>query len=144
MDPYSHRLISTDFFRAKRDIPTRVAVVLDGHLENRDLRLIQPFSRAFSEKTIIELIATDDPNAAPGTTVQRIAYLAFVELHCSGVILVGDTLEWNGKVIGSIAGYDDTHMPNHQNVIVSVPHRISGKELGLNLEDIIAIKGFSK
>ncbi|MBI2428956.1 MAG: hypothetical protein HYV29_09220 [Ignavibacteriales bacterium] len=144
MDPYSHKLIKTDFFHAKRDVPTRVAVVLDGHLENRNLQLIQPLSRAFSEKSIIELIATDDPNAKPGATVQPIAYIAFVELQQSGVILVGDELEWNGKVIGTIAGYDDTHMPNHQNVIISVSKGISGKELGLNVEDTITIKGFKK
>jgi len=143
-DPYSRQLIKTDFFHAKRDLPTRVAVVLDGHLENRNLHLIQPLSRAFSEKTIIELITTDDQQAQPGTVVQPIAYLAFVELQRSGVILVGDTVEWNGKIIGTIAGYDDTHMPNHQNVIVSVPKRISGKELGLQMEDTITIKGFQK
>ncbi len=144
MDPYARRMIKTDFFHAKRDVVTRVAVVLDGHLENRNLQLIQPLSRAFYEKMIIELIATDDPNAQPGSTVQPIAYIAFVELQRSGVILVGDELEWNGKVIGTIAGYDDTHMPNHQNVIVSVAKRISGKELGLNVEDTITIKGFQK
>lgn len=144
MDPYSRRLIKTDFFYAKRDLPTRVAVVLDGHLENRNLQLIQPMSRAYAEKSIIELIATDDPNAHPGSTVQPIAYIAFVEMQRSGVILVGDELEWNGKVFGTIAGYDDTHMPNHQNVIVSVAKRISGKELGLKVEDTVTIKGFQK
>ena len=144
MDPYARRMIKTDFFHAKRDVVTRVAVVLDGHLENRNLQLIQPLSRAFYEKMIIEFIATDDPNAQPGSTVQPIAYIAFVELQRSGVILVGDELEWNGKVIGTIAGYDDTHMPNHQNVIVSVAKRISGKELGISVEDTITIKGFQK
>ncbi|MEW5798118.1 MAG: hypothetical protein AB1728_03840 [Bacteroidota bacterium] len=144
MDPYSQRMINTDFFHAKRDLPTRVAVVLDGYLENRNLQLIKPMSRAFSEKSIIELIATDDQNAQPGAAVQPIAYIAFVELQRSGVILVGDEVEWNGKIIGTIAGYDDTHMPNHQNVIVSVAKRISGKDLGLNVEDTITIKGFQK
>lgn len=144
MDPYSQRLINTDFFHAKRDIPSRVAVVLDGHLENRNLQLILPMSRAFSEKTIVELIATDDQHAQPGAVVQPIAYIAFVELERSGVILVGDELEWNGNIIGTIAGYDDTHMPNHQNIIISVPKRISGKELGLTIEDTITIKGFQK
>lgn len=144
MDPYARKLIKSDFFHAKRDIPLRVAVVLDGHLENRNLQLIQPMSRAYAEKTIIELIATDDPGAKPGSLVQPIAYLAFVEIEKSGVILAGDELVWNGETIGTIAGYDDTHMPNHQNVIVSVKKRISGKELGLQLEDTIMIKGFQK
>jgi hypothetical protein len=144
VEPYAQQIIKTDFFYAKRDIPARVAVVLDGHVEKRNLHLILPMSRAFSERTIIELIATDDQQAKPGSVVQPIAYIAFVELERSGVILVGDTLEWNGTLIGTIAGYDDTHMPNHQNVIVSVQKRISGKELGLKIEDVITIKGFVK
>jgi hypothetical protein len=144
MDPYARKLIKTDFFHAKRDVPARVAVVLDGHLENRNLQLIQPMSRAYPEKTIIELIATDDPEAKPGSVVQPIAYIAFVEIEKSGVILAGDEVVWNGTTIGTIAGYDDTHMPNHQNVIVSVTKRISGKELGLSVDDTIVIKGFKK
>lgn len=144
MDPYARNLIKTDFFHAKRDMPGRVAVVLDGHLENRGLKLIQPMSRAYAAGTVIELIATDDPAAAPGAEVQAIAYIAFVELERSGVILAGDPVVWNGRTIGHIAGYDDTHMPNHQNVIVAVEKRTSGRELGLALEDRIVISGFTK
>jgi len=144
MDPYAQKMIKTDFFHAKRDVPARVVVVLDGHLENRGLQLIQPMSRAYAEKTIIELIATDDANARPGSTVQPIAYIAFVEIEKSGVILAGDNVVWNGTTIGAIAGYDDTHLPNHQNVIVAMKKRISGKELGLRIDDQIVIKGFQK
>lgn len=144
MDPYVQKLIKTDFFHAKRDVPVRVVVVLDGLLENRNLQLIKPMSRAYAEKTIIELIATDDRSAQPDSVVNPIAYLAFVEIEKSGVILVGDELIWNGTSIGTVAGYDDTHLPNHQNVIVSVTKRISGKELGLKLNDTLIIQGFQK
>lgn len=144
MDPYSTKLIKTDFFHAKREVPMRVAVVLDGHLENRNLELIPQMSRAYAEKTIIELIATDDTNARPGSVVQPIAYIAFVEIEKSGVLLVGDEVLWNGTVIGTIAGYDDTHMPNHQNVIVAMQKRISGKELAMAVDDTVMIKGFHK
>ena len=129
MDPYARKLIRTDFFHAKRELTGSVAVVLDGYLENRALALIQPISRAFPKHTIIELIATDEPTAAPGGSVQAIAYLGFVELLSSGVVGVGEEVVWKKKVIGTIAGYDDTHMPNHQNVIVAVKKRISGKDL---------------
>jgi hypothetical protein len=129
MDPYARNLIKTDFFHAKRPITGAVVVVLDGYLENRALSLIQPISRAYPKHSIIELIATDEANAVPGGSVESIAYLGFVELLVSGVIVVGDEVVVKKKVVGTIAGYDDTHMPNHQNVIVAVKKRVSGKDL---------------
>ena len=143
-DPYARKLVSRDFYHSKIDLKAKVAVVLDGMLENRRLQLIQPISRAFSSGTIIELIGTDDRNAAPGNNVDAIAYIGFVELLTSGVLLAGDPVLCNGKLIGTIAGYDDTHMPNHQNTIIAMEKRISGKGLGLKVGDEIVIKGFTK
>jgi hypothetical protein len=45
-----------------------------------------------------------------------------------------------GEVVGTIAGYDDTHMPNHQNVIVSVTKRVSGKDLGWQVGTQVEIR----
>jgi len=56
------------------------------------------------------------------------------------VLVVGDEVVWKDRVVGIIAGYDDTHMPNHQNVIVAMEKRISGKDLGWRLEDRVLIR----
>jgi len=141
-DPYKRKLVNINFYHSKIDIKAKFVVVLDGKLENRGLNLIQPISRAFAQHTIIELIGTDEKEAAPGSTVDNICYLGFVELLNSGVLLTGDKIIWNGKVIGTIIGYDDTHMPNHQNTIVLMEKRISGKDLGIKINDEIVIKGF--
>lgn len=143
-DPYKRKLVNHDFYHSKVEIKGKFVVVLDGKLENRGLNLIQPISRAFSQHTIIELIGTDEQEAKPGSTVNNICYIGFVELQNSGVILTGDKIYWNDKEIGTIAGYDDTHMPNHQNTIVLMKQRISGKEMGIKNKDRIVIKGFSK
>lgn len=143
-DPYARKLVNRGFYRSKSDIKGKVVVVLGGTLENRELHLIQPISRAFSHGTIIELIGTDDRKAAPGTTVDAIAYIGFVEFLDGGVLLVGDAVTHNGKFIGTIAGYDDTHMPNHQNTILAMEKRISGMDLGMKVGDEIIIKGFTK
>lgn len=139
-DPYARKLIKLDFFHAKRPVQGVVVVVLDGYLDNRALSLIQPISRAYPQHGIIELIATDEPSAAPGKSVQAIAYLGFVELLTSGVIVAGDEVVARGEVVGTIAGYDDTHMPNHQNVIVSVTKRVSGKDLGWRVGERLEIR----
>jgi len=143
-DPYARKLVNRDFYQSKADIKAKVVVVLDGMLENRELHLIQPISRAFSQGALIELIGTDDRKAAPGTTVNAIAYIGFVELLTGGVLLAGDPVTCNGKTIGTIAGYDDTHMPNHQNTILAMEKRISGMDLGMKIGDEIIIKGFTK
>ena len=141
-DPYARKLVNRDFYHSKIDIRCRVVVVLDGTLENRGLELIHPISRAFPAGTIIELIGTDDSNAAPGKKVDAIAYIAFAELLNGGVLLTGDELTHKGATVGTIAGYDDTHMPNHQNTIIAMKKRVSGKNLGLKVGDEIIIKGF--
>jgi hypothetical protein len=139
-DPYARKLIKLDFFHAKRPLAGAVVVVLDGYLDSRALSLIQPISRAYAKHTVIELIATDEMTALPGGAVQAIAYLGFVELLSSGVIVVGDEVVVGGQVVGTIAGYDDTHMPNHQNVIVAVGTRVSGKDLGWQVGEQVEIR----
>ncbi len=143
-DPYARNLIKNDFYYSKVEMTGKFVVVLDGKLENRGLTLIKPISRVFTKGTIIELIGTDDENAVPGSNVDNIAYIGFLEIQNGGVVLAGDELVWNGKVIGTIAGFDDTHMPNHQNTIVKVENRIPGKELGIQINDELIIKGFNK
>ena len=139
-DPYARKLIKLDFFHAKRPMLGAVVVVLDGYLDNRSLSLIQPISRAYPQHAVIELIATDETAAIPGGSVQASAYLGFVELLTSGVIVAGDEVVVRGELVGTIAGYDDTHMPNHQNVIVSVTRRVSGKDLGWRVGEQVEIR----
>jgi hypothetical protein len=140
-DPYARNLVNRGFYHSKPDMRARVVAVLTGTLENRGLELIQPISRTFPAGTIIELIGTDEQDAAPGGSVQRIAYLAFVEVLDAGVVLSGDAVTAKGDMLGVIAGFDDTHMPNHQNTIVRMQARRSGAEIGLTPGDEILIHG---
>ncbi len=141
-DPYLRNIVNRNYYHSKSDIIGQFVVVLDGQLDNRGLNIIKQISRAFPEKTIIELIASDEKTIQPGSIVNRIAYIGFIEIQNGGVILIGDKIFWNEKEIGVIAGFDDTHMPNHQNVVVYCDKKISGKELGIKVGDKILIKGF--
>lgn len=143
-DPYSSKLITQNFYHSKCDIKGKVVAVLDGMLENRGLNLIAPPSRAFPAGTIIELIGTDEAEAAPGEEIHKIAYLAFVELLNGGVLLKGDPVLRNGSTVGIIAGYDDTHMPNHQNTVVRMETRRTGAQMGLTVGDEVIIRGFTQ
>jgi hypothetical protein len=90
----------------------------------------------------VELISTDETSAQPGAMVNNIGYIAFVELTSGGILLAGDRVEADGKVIGEIAGFDDTHMPNHQNIILRTNPRVTGEGLRLTPGTPVLIRGF--
>src|ERR1035438_1136996 len=114
-------------YAANRPVQGGVVTVLDSTHEARGLKLISTYSRALKKNSIHELIATDESEQKPGGSANRIAYLAFFEVTRGGCIIVGETLLVNGKPIGEIIGFDETHEPNHINIIRSEERRV-GKE----------------
>ena len=55
-------------------------------MDNRGLKLIQPQSKGIIKNEIHELIVTDERDAGPGTIVNSVAYVAFIEIQIGGVI----------------------------------------------------------
>lgn len=123
--------------RAKRPVQGVTVVVLDTHRRDRGLRLESFNSRALAKHEIHEIILTDQKDAAPGTTVDQIAYLGFFEITRGGVAHVGDRLLLRGEPIGQLAGFDLTHFPNHLNLVVRTDELGSGSEKGLRIEDLL-------
>lgn len=140
MDPYAGGLFQENPFSIKRSLKCSVVAVLQARMNRRTLHLIQPISRVLKEKDIHELIFTDEKEVQPGTIVNRIAYLAFVEISTGGVMVVGDEVYWNNNLLGTVVGFDDTHMPNHQNIILYSSEISTGKELQIQVEDQITIQ----
>ncbi|MCE2945687.1 MAG: DUF6917 domain-containing protein [bacterium] len=104
--------------------------VLDNRNDSRALKLIHERTRCVRRFEIHELILTDEAHAAPGTTVGGVHYLGFVEFQAGGVLMEGDRLMIGDECIGTLAGFDETHFPNHYNVLFTGPRRITGVELG--------------
>lgn len=137
-DPYAAGMVKNDPYAKKTAVVGRVVAVLRGKMNNRNLSLITPWSRALKNGEIHELILTDEQDAAPGKNVNKIAYLAFVEIINPGVIVFRDKVKLSsGKCIGTLAGFDETHMPNHQNIVIITNELITGEEMNLNLNDLI-------
>lgn len=135
LDPYKAEMFKKNPYALKVPIEGELVVVLDGKLEGRGLELMTPISRALRKNEIHELIITDENEAGPGQTVNRIAYLGFFEVTRGGVMVAGDTLQVGDLVIGTIAGFDETHMPNHLNIVVKSEVRESGLTQGAQLRD---------
>ncbi|MDR0469606.1 MAG: hypothetical protein LBH09_06490 [Peptococcaceae bacterium] len=139
-DPYASGMFKESPYFAKSDIEGKLVTVLQGTYEDRGLELIKPVSRCVKRYDIHELIMSDEEGAAPGARVDRIAYLGFVEILQGGVIIEGDGVFRNGECIGFVAGFDETHMPNHQNIVIRCEERVTGAGSGCALGDEITFK----
>lgn len=79
-----------------------------------------------------ELLLADE-DARPGGRVNSIAYLGFAEFAEGGVIGAGDAFYLDGRRIGILAGFDETHAPNHLNIVIRAANLVDGVEQGVAL-----------
>jgi hypothetical protein len=127
------RFVTLSTYAANRPVEGEVVTVLDSTHDARGLSLIATYSRALPGNSIHELIATDEPGRKPGDAANRIAYLAFFEVKSGGCILVGETLFVDDQPVGEIIGFDETHAPNHINIVIGVNRRQTGPQLKISV-----------
>jgi hypothetical protein len=125
-----------DVYASRRDVNGRVVAVLRGVTDRRGLQLTDVRSRAVPKYAIHELMTTDE-DAGLGSDVDRVALLGFFEVETGGVILVGDDAYSGNTLLGTVAGFDETHMPNHQNICLRVNNLVDGETMGLSVEDAV-------
>ena len=87
VDPYKSGQFKKNPYFAKSDLVGRPVVTLTTTYETRGLQMIAQPSRCICEKQIHELILTDEEGVACGSTVNRIAYVGFVEITEGGVLV---------------------------------------------------------
>lgn len=118
--PYDFRRITPGVYGERRQVEGEVVALLHVSFQDRGLRLIETKSRAVRLNEMHELMITDE-DAAPGGGADRVRAIAFFEVSRSGLIVVGDKVSVGAKPLGVLAGYDETHMPNHMNMVVKAP-----------------------
>lgn len=138
-DPYKSGMFQGNPYFDKRTVESSLCVILDGRFEQRGLQLIPQMSRALKKNEVHELIISDEEGISPGSRVDKIAYIGFTEIETGGVIIKGDEVLCDGMLIGTIAGFDETHMPNHQNIVIS-GERKSGADRALQLGSRISFR----
>jgi hypothetical protein len=139
MDPYQTGLSTSHFYLTRREVRGSLVAIMRGRLEQRGLLLIPQPSRAVRQGDVHEFISSAEPGIGPKSTVNSVSYVGFVEFSAAGVICVGDAVKVRGLTIGTIAGFDDTHMPNHMNIVIAQDRLQSGAELGLKLEEPVSV-----
>jgi hypothetical protein len=116
--PYDFKRITPSVYGDKRPVEGEVVAILHVEFEDRGLEFIQTKSRTVKLNEIHELMITDEQDSAPGGRANRVRAIAFFEITKSGLIVVGDQVTIEGRKLGTLTGYDVTHMPNHINVVV--------------------------
>jgi len=135
-DPYLRPDAPARFVR-HRPVTGTVVAVLAGSLSDRGLQLIPQPSRVLCQGEVHELIFTDE-DVRPGMTVNRITYLGFFEVKQGGVAVVGDDVRVGG-VVGQLAGFDETHAPNHLNLVLRGTGAVTGAAMRFSLGDRVTI-----
>jgi len=133
MDPYKRGLIKRVPCAKKSRVLSKLVAIMDMEVKKRSLQLISSYTRALLKNEIHELIITDEKGAGPGKKVDNISYLGFVEIEKGGVAAAGDKVSLEGKIIGEVAGFDETHMPNHWNIIIKSSKKATGTELNASV-----------
>ena len=116
--PYDPNLITPSVYGDRRPVTGEIVALLHITFEDRNLELIHSRSRGLRKNEIHELMITDEEDAVPGGGADRVSAIAFFEVLEGGLAVVGDKFSIAGRLLGRVAGYDMTHMPNHMNVLV--------------------------
>ena len=137
MEPYQSGIAARVSYTGKRTIPAKIVAVLKGMLEDRGLKIIFPRSRVVRLHDVVELMTTTQKECKPGDRVDRVTYIGFAEMEVSGVLHVGDQVVHKGEVRWTIVGFDETHYPNHLNVIMKSVSEQAESLSEVQLEDVI-------
>jgi L-arabinose 1-dehydrogenase len=118
----------------------RLVGVMELSRDDRGLSLIAAPTRCIRRGDVHELIVTDERDAGPGSTVLRCRFLGFVEFECAGVLVRGDSVEVDGRAVGTVAGFDECHFPNHLNIVLQAAHARTGIQLGLRPGALLVVR----
>lgn len=110
----------------------RLAMVL-GHTRPERVLVKSPYhTRCVRSGEVHELIAVRREDLR-GDKYSGASYLGFAEVTASGVLHVGQIVTVADRALGTLAGFDYTHYPNHLNLLIETPDRQHGRSLGLCL-----------
>ena len=138
-EPYGAGLVSRKLQIKKAPILARPVGILTNLSFGRNLELIVPPSRVVRINDVHELACTTEA-CQPGDTVKDVGYLAFVTFEQSGVVVVGDILEVDGRDFGVVLGFNEIHFPNHINIVVLVEALTTGLKAGWRLDISLRFK----
>lgn len=96
-------------------------------------------TRCIKKGEIHEIVTTDGNLIAD--RIPRIGFVGFFEFSNGGIVEKGDTILFQGKSIGTVLGFDESHSPNHYNIVIRSQELLTSDSLAMQLEDEISFEG---
>ena len=125
-------------FSEKSVVCGKWVAIMDYARQDRGIILTAFRTRCLTQHEIHEFIVCG-PDVIPNKPIDKVAYLGFGEITEGGVVEIGDSVYSDKRLIGTILGFDETHVPNHYNVIIKMDTPLSGHTLGLKLAEFFSI-----
>jgi hypothetical protein len=119
---------ASNIYRERRPVIGEVVTVIDVTFGSSVIDLAESWSRAVIRNDVHEIMLW-----SPLEEGDDAAAVAFIEITQGGNIVNGDEVRLDGEAIGSLAGFDYNHMPNHMNIVVET----NSLEIPLTLGSII-------
>lgn len=127
---------------SKLPVSTRVVRLLFHVADDRGMRLSPSGSRCIPVGQIHELVTTTDRPTNAGDIVDNVGFLGFVEFKDPAMLCRGDEV-WLGDLrIGTLAGFDESHFPNHYNILIRSDRLWTAGDVDLRpLDEIRFVEG---
>lgn len=122
----------------KNAASARIVRVLVHIREDRRMSFAPWQSRCFTKGEIHEIVTTTDTPENRSVSIDHIGFVGFAEFSQASVVEVGDQVFIGELYVGSVAGFDECHYPNHYNIIVSSDRLICGSEINLRPGDEVS------
>ncbi len=130
-------------YSSKSSIKFRIKAVMKNKRIDRKLKLSEYVTRCINKNQLHEFLIANDWNNDKNKLLNDISYIGFMECIECGVIEIGDNFsDDNGTIVGTIIGFDYTHMPNHMNIVLKSVSTETGKERNYKVNQEFEIKGY--
>ncbi|WP_156756054.1 Gfo/Idh/MocA family protein [Actinokineospora pegani] len=118
----------------KDDAEARMVALMFHSRDDRGMVLSPWESRCVQAGQVHELVTTVDQPRGEGDRVDRVGFLGFAEFTAATVVQRGDEV-WtgSGRRVGTVAGFDECHFPNHYNILVAADSLLTAAELDLRV-----------
>lgn len=139
MDPYLDT--KTESIIHKPPIASTLCSVHGTRRSNRGMKPIIQKTRCVEQGSIHEIIIVEEGVLREKGIVQDTAYIGFTQFLTGGLLECGDLVYLNNMPLGELAGFDDTHMPNHLNILIQRDSLVTGIDLKCSFSDLIIFYG---
>lgn len=109
----------------------RWIAILNHKRVQRGIMLTKWQTRVVRQGDIHEILTTPERTEHISRQINLVFYLGFAEFD-AGIIAIGDGF-WaeDGSFLGQVLGFDETHAPNHLNILLSSDVMLPGVQRGL-------------